>query len=651
MEYKRIMLVRPRSRCGWGFMWAPLAINLEYIAANIEKDVDEIKIVNQEFDDSDITHHIKEFNPDLFGITMSATEHKSGLALCKIAKKFGLTTAVGGYHPTAIPDELLKYPQVDLVFRGESEITMKEFIKAGSPVNIDGISYRENGIFIHNTERKPIDDIDTLPFPARHLREGNECDLWLKRGGNHRDQVHFSRGCWGRCTFCCEPSMSKSVQRYRSPENVFQEIKEVYKLHNEEKLILLFGDPHFMGKPKPVDQLCDMLIDADMDIIFTIMVRADSIVKNPDTVKKMVEAGIVGYCMGIETPDQGGLNATQKGITSKTQEQAVRLLRKNHAVAGGTFVIGLPGQTQEEILMFPEYARNLGMTNAAFAIATPQAGTKFYADLNSKGLIDVKDWTKYDQMHSVFQHDNISRERLEKLLTHCIGRFYAVDILIDDIIDDQFRNEESRKITLNEAIHHFRDRVNFVLSAGPQYRPDDSDEYGTIFLKAQVNPWTRMRTEKIGIHNVMHLEEFLRAFGNQKVQISLLKGGKPFIHYVLKTTKTKIEYIDICEEPHKDVTLTLELDLDELQRNKSKIFLSMLSKLIKRGQLFTLIRGGFAGLVDHLAVTRSARRTDPMTLPAEYYETGCKIDGWSKEVYMKSKLKPNSNNPIKTAGN
>lgn len=636
------MLVRPRSRCGWGFMWAPLAINLEYIAASIENNVDEIKIVNQEFDDTEIKHYIKKFNPDFFGVTMSATEHKFGLELCKTAKEFDITTAVGGYHPTAIPNELLKYPQVDMVFRGESEITMKEFIKTGSPENIDGISYRKKGKIIHNRERKPIDDLDSLTFPARHLREGNECDLWLKRGGSHRDQVHFSRGCWGRCTFCCEPIMSKSVQRYRSPENVFREIKEVYKFHNEENLVIIFGDPHFMGKPKLVEPLCDMLIDADMDIVFTIMVRADSIAKNPNIVKKMVDAGIVGYCMGIETPDQGGLNKTKKGINNKIQQEAVRLLRKNHAVAGGTFVIGLPDQTEKEILMYPEYARNLGMINAAFAIATPHVGTEFFKELHSKGLIEVDDWTKYDQMHSVFKHDKISRERLEQLLTHCMGRFYALDIFIDDMIESQFRNAQGRKITLNGAIRHFMDRVNFILNAGPQYRPNDGEEYGTIFLRPQINPWTRLRTNKIGIHNMMDLKMFLKVFGNQKLQISLLNNGKPFIHYVLKTTKTKVEYLDICENSHDDATLTLELDLSQLDNKKSKILLNMLYKIVKRGQLFILIRGTLAGLVDHLNVTKPKKCTDPIVLPPEYYQNNYAMDGWEIETFRKIKTVSNS---------
>ncbi len=625
------MLVRPRSRCGWGFMWSPLAINLEYIARYIEKDVDEIKIVNQEFDDSKITHHIKEFKPDFFGVTMSSTDHVSGLALCQVAKKQGITTAVGGYHPTAIPDEMLGYPQVDMVFRGESELTLKALIKQGSPEDIDGISFRNNGDIIHNTPRHPIEDLDSLPFPARHLRVGDECHRYVSNGGRHRDQIHTSRGCWGKCTFCCEPSMSHSTQRYRTPENVFKEIQEVYKFHEEEELFILFGDPHLMGKAKLVDRLCDMLIEAEMNIIFTAMVRADTISRNPETVGKMVDARIIAYCMGIESPNEHDLSGTRKGISNNVQKKAVQLLRKNHAIAGGTFVIGLPGQTEEQIKTFPEYARHLGMINAAFAIATPQAGTEFYNDLDSKGLIDVRDWTMYDQMHGVFRHESISRVRLEQLLAHCMGRFYAPDIFIDDMIEAQFRNTEGRKTTLNAALHYFRERLDFILVAGTQYRPNDGQEHGNIFLGAQINPWTRKRTEKIGVHNMMQIEAFLKAFGDQKVQISLSRDGIQFVNYVLKTTKTKVEYLDVCEEAHEDATLTLELDLNEIDNKNSKIVLNLLYKVMKRGQLFTLLRGAFAGLVDHLAMTKSAKQTDLMILPSEYRETGCAMDGWDED--------------------
>ncbi len=641
MTFKRIMLVRPLSRCGWGYMWAPLAINLEYIAAYIEKDVEAISIVNQEFHDTDIEEALDEFKPDFVGVTMSATEHESGLKACRAAKKRGITTAVGGFNPTALPDYYLEFPEVDMVMCGESEGTMKDLVTSGKPEGIAGISYREggkpDGKVIHNAQRVPIHDLDSLPFPARHLRLGTECDQWLKSGLRHMDQVHTSRGCWGKCTFCCEPSMSHSIQRYRQPKPVFEEIKQIYELHNREPLFILIGDPHFMGEADKTEELCDLLIKEGMDIHFTAMVRADTIAKNPRVVAKMVKAGVIGYCMGLESPNIKDLKGTKKGISNKIQAQGVRELRKNHAIAGGTFVMGLPGQTEADLLTFPEYARKLGMINAAFAVATPQAGTEFYTDMDP--LIHQRDWTFYDQMHSVFNHENFPGDHLERLLAHNLGRFYAPDIFIDDMIESQYRTDKGRKITTSSMMKYLNDRLRFITTVGAVYRPEDGPEYGKIFLRAQANPFTRKRTKNIGISNMMEISAFLKVFGNQKIQATMHDNGKPFITYVLKFSKDKFEYIDATRTPHKDATLELDVDLNLMKIakvSKMKAVMSLVGPILKRGQALVLCRLVLAGLANHIAVAKSNRVAGPMTLPKEYAETGMTMSGWGNEKYLKS---------------
>jgi len=629
MDIKRVMLVRPQSRCGWGFMWAPLAINLEYIAAYIEKDVEAVTIVNKEFDDTPIEKHISDFQPDFFGVTASATDHDEMIRLTRIAKKRGIPTAVGGYHPTAIPDIIMENPSIDMLFRGEAEHSVKELMDKGTPKDVLGISHRENGKVIHNPLRPLLEDLDSLPFPARHLRAGDECDLWLNRGGAHRDQVHTSRGCWGRCTFCCEPSMNRSSQRYRSPENVFQEIKEVYKYHDEETTLAIFGDPHLMGRAERIGQLSDMLIEADMDISFTAMVRADSIAANPDIVRKMAKAKIIGYCMGVESPNEKDLKGTKKGIDNRIQEKAVHLLRQNNTVAGGTFVIGLPGQTEEEILTFPEYARKLGMINAAFAVATPQAGTEFYDELESQGLIDDRDWTKYDQMHSVFKHDSISKRRFEELLTHCLGRFYAPDVFIDDMIMAQNRNADGRKMSMADVAQFFKARLDFILHSGPQYRPDDGTEFGAIFLRAQVNPYTRKRTELIGLHNMMELKPFLRVFGDQKIQLVATYMGDPIAYYAIKTTKKTVEYVDVSATPHDDATLEVAFELTDLKEKRSTMILNIFKRIAKKGHIPTLMRAALAAFAYHIAMNIPKVQPGPMTLPKQYNTDFFKISGWN----------------------
>jgi hypothetical protein len=189
------------------------------------------------------------------------------------------------------------------------------------------------------------------------------------------------------------------------------------------------------------------------------------------------------------------------------------------------------------------------------------------------------------------------------------------------------------------------------MTAGKQYRPDDSNEYGMIFLKAQINPWTRMRTEKMGIHNLIQLDSFLKAFGDQKVQISLVKDGKPFVHYVLKTTKTAVEYLEICEKPHKDATLNIELDFQELHNGKSNIIAKMLSKIIKRNEITPVIRGVLALFIDYINVSKSARKTQKIPILQKYKNRWFLMDGWDEEEYKELKENGNSDRAESTAIN
>ncbi len=643
LAYSKVLLLRPRSACGWGFAWSPLAINLEYLAAVIEKDVDEVRMVNLEFEETDMTAYMKDYKPDIVGISMCAVDHSSGLGLCRDARKLGIPTVVGGYHPTAIPDEMMTHKQVDMIVRGEGEVTFRELVNKGSPEGIEGMTYRRNGKVVHEEERPVIKDLDTIPFPARHLRGGGgtvtcggECDTWLKIGGLHRDQVHFSRGCWGKCTFCNEPTMSHSVHRYRSPENTMEEIREIFKYHDEQRTLVLFGDPHFMGRPKHVERLCDLLHDADLDMIFSVMIRSDVVAKNPKIVKKMIDVGIVGSCMGIESPKGEDLAGTSKGVTSEVHLEASRVMRRNHGIAGGTFVIGLPGQTEEEILTFPEYARHLGHLNTGYAIATPLPGTQFYKELDDKGLIDDHDYNRYDQMHSVWKHDKVGKKRLEQLVAICVGRFYAPDVFIDDMVSERMRDHGGRKATLASAIDFLRARWAFVSNAGPQFQPEESKDYGALFLRSMANPFTRKRLQMIGVHNMMELGPLLKTLGDQKLQITVTHKGEAFIHFTLKTTKDTVEYLDITREPHPDATLHFTLDMMALDEKPTRVGLDLLRQVVKQRQMGVLVRGAMAGFANYVGVTKSGKPTSPMTLPKKYLKTGYRISGWGNGWKVKA---------------
>ena len=162
MPFKKVLLVKPSGRHGLSYAFDLIPTGLEYLAASLEGIVDEVAILDLEMENRPpmeaLSDALKVMRPDLVGITMSATEHGEGLAIARMAKDHGAYVLMGGYHPTAIPDELLSHPQVDMVVRGEGEMTIREIVLKGGPQGVNGVSYKENGNIVHNPDREFIED-------------------------------------------------------------------------------------------------------------------------------------------------------------------------------------------------------------------------------------------------------------------------------------------------------------------------------------------------------------------------------------------------------------------------------------------------------------------------------------------------------------
>jgi len=555
VPFKRILLVKPSGRKGLSFAFDLIPTGLEYIAAYLEDIVDEVHIVDMELERRKFQDLINLYSPDLVGISLSATEHNETLRLAKKAKKNGVTTVIGGYHPTSVPDVMLSYPQIDMVIRGEGELTMRELVEKGNPENVLGVSYKKNGKVIHNEDRPPIENLDTLPFPARHLRQYS---YKSQSRTTDNDVIVTSRGCNGLCSFCCEPSMSSGCLRCRSPENVMKEILEMAEYHQGKPVNVIFADPNFMGNPKGVARLCDLLMEHDLNMEFGALVRADAMAKYPEIVKKMCRVGILKFEMGIESPNSKDLKSTRKGITNRVHREAVRNIRENGGRPGGTFVIGLPDQTVEEIKAFPAYAKEIGLTAAAFGIATPFPGTEFYQELDKQGLIFETNWDNFDEMHSVYKTKHLSKETIEDLATYCMAKFWNVDTFIDHEMVSQKRTKRKKTI-----VDFTRERIlnlGFMANNGNELQKDKFGQHIKTFLEAYVDPRVEAYTRKTGVHEVLEMTRFLRILGPQNIQ-GTLSLDDAMVSFVFKTTGKTVEYVRVIRGRQDDSTINLDVNL------------------------------------------------------------------------------------------
>jgi magnesium-protoporphyrin IX monomethyl ester (oxidative) cyclase len=623
MSFKRILLIKPSGRHGLSYAFDLIPTALEYIAATVEDLADSVTILDLEMENRPFAEAVKEsltaIDPDLVGITMSATEHSEGLEIARMAKSQGASTVLGGYHPTAIPDELLSQPQVDLIVRGEGEITMRELVERGGPDDVRGVSYRVNERVVHNPDREFIQDLDGLPFPARHLRRYTYGTRMLR--GREYDVLTTSRGCYGGCTFCCEPTMSKGRQRFRSPENVMEEILEIDSFHDHVPLGIDITDPHFLGRPALAERLCDLLAPHELDIRFGVKVRADTVAKHPDIIRKMISVGMVGFEMGIESPHMEDLESTSKGLSTDVHIHAVNNIKRWGGNAGGTFVIGLPDQTEEQILGFPAYAKSIGLTSTAYGIATPFPGTRFYEDLNAQGLIFETDWNRYDEMHSIFHSKHIPRERIEELASICMARFWTVDTFLEKERMHMIRNASKR--SLAKFIAERVNELSFSVEMGAQLQNKNLGRHVLAVIEASADPGVERYTREVGVHNLIDMTTFLKLLGNQTVQLTVMDNGVAVTSWIITTTRDGVEHVRVIPGKSDLNTVNMDVDLKHFEFGEGRGMniidsIRILGKMLASNQgikkqpsmMRLLVAGGFELAVGYLrAIDRAGNHS------------------------------------------
>jgi len=577
MSFSKILLVMPSGRHGLGYSLDFIPIGLEYLAAYIEEQVSEVNIIDLKMEHRPIDFFLRRFKPDLVGISMCATEHSVGLAIAKKAKHLGMATAVGNYHPTGLFHYFASHPDIDFVIRGEGEETFLELICKGHAQGVQGVSYMNKNEVIHNADRPFLKDLDLIPFPARHLRKHRYSTKIDKR--IRRDTLTLSRGCFGQCTFCCEPFMNKSIQRYRSSENILKEIIEVYELHGQRSLSLQLTDPDILGSAEIIEELCDRLIPLKLNLEISCHIRADNVVAFPDVVGKMVRAGFATFEMGIESPNQRDLSSTKKGMGVSVHKKACRILREHGAHPLGTFVVGLPEQKEEDILSFPEYGREIGLSKAAFGIATPFPGTEFYSELDEKGLIFEKDWNKFDEMHSVFDCKHLSDKRVEYLASRCVSKFWTIDKLLD--IENLERKRTGKKISLSEFGKHIKLLMEMGHAALFQIQNKQFLSHILEFVAEAPDKSIEEKTRALKIHEQIDMDRFLKILGDQIIEITVDYKTQPLTSWILKLKNHAVDCIQVIRGEATGATLHFRFDLESYENNSNPALARKVVLLLK----------------------------------------------------------------------
>jgi radical SAM superfamily enzyme YgiQ (UPF0313 family) len=390
----------------------------------------------------------------LIGITSFTFNIKKALKIAALCKKYYPKSIVvlGGCHATALPEDVLRDKNVDVVCVGEGEHAFFELLSTVPFANIKGIVYKDKGgAFITNPERLRIKDLDQLPMPAYDLLPILQ---YRPAKGSYTRlpamSMVTSRGCPGRCTFCFKTLGDQLV--FKSAEKIFEEI--VFLVENYGIKQILFYDDTFTVHKKNVARLCDLLIENNVDISWTCFARVDFV--DLHLLQKMRSAGCHQVMYGVENIDETVLNNINKKINTAQVCDAVRWTKKAGIECRLAFMVGNPGDTEPIIRKNIEFINKVDPDLVIINIATPLPGTAMFTWAKDHDLILTYDWDDYTLAKPVMRLENLTVDQIKSLYKLMYRRFYfRPSYMLKQLLSIRSREDLSRLFSGFKALLSF----------------------------------------------------------------------------------------------------------------------------------------------------------------------------------------------------
>ncbi len=387
----KVTLVYPffqPSRDNSIFRFPPLGLG--YVAAALRNHGAEVELVDCTF----LTMHqtidkIRRSKPQMVGIYSMFSMKKTSMEIARRVRGDCELLVVGGPLPTLDPSDFLDV--FDVVGVGEGEETIVELANCqsmGKPLStVKGIAFKDAGVVRQTPPRGFVENLDSLPFPARGLFD-NEAykKYYLRRFGYSTTPLMSSRGCPFNCDFCSRPVFGTSF-RSRSPESIVSEAEEIAALGYDR---VWFADDCFTLKPEHVQRVCDLMVRRRVDIGWECLSRVDTL--NVEVARSMKRAGCVRVFFGIESGNDGILGLMNKQITTLQARRAVYVAKEAGLQVGAFFIVGYPGETDGTVLDTVRFASGLPLDYLSFTMPYPIPGTSLHERVKDNGGVLVEDW-------------------------------------------------------------------------------------------------------------------------------------------------------------------------------------------------------------------------------------------------------------------
>lgn len=388
----------------WGTANRIPPIGLAFVAANLEKTGFEVTLLDNYLlnkSTDEIKSELKKLNPEIVGVSCSSNTYKRAIETAVAVKEalHSCKLVVGGPHPSIMPESMLQHPQIDYVVLGEGERAMAQLAthitegkKDSELANIPGIAYRSNGKMVRNAP-KFIEDLDEVPYPARHLlpmhlynREAH----FLKN--KPVDVMNVMRGCPFGCTWCNVKEIWGSKSRSFSPKRVADEMEHINSKYGT-KGVYFVGDNFTLNKKRAIE-ICKHIQDRNLDMVWACDTGVDLVSR--EVLKAMKAAGCQTIWFGVESGVQAILDKINRGIKVEQATRAVNLCKEEGIETGISLMLGIPGETAEDMQTTFKFARKLDPDYHQFNVFIAYPGCQLYNEILEKGLYDrIEDFLAY----------------------------------------------------------------------------------------------------------------------------------------------------------------------------------------------------------------------------------------------------------------
>jgi anaerobic magnesium-protoporphyrin IX monomethyl ester cyclase len=436
----KVLFVEPPKDI-WFVMgeYLPPPYGIIQLAAYLEREIDPITIQvldcnAQQVDWRGLEKEITSFQPDIVASSALATCNTySAVRVFETVKRVDSTilTVAGGQHFTILAQESLEqFPEIDVIVRGEGELTFTELVKKAemrSFQHIRGISFRSPGMIQHNPPRPLIENLDELPFPGYHFVKENMPKYHFSAMAGIKAPyalIEGSRGCPHRCTFCSQWGHWSGSWRKKSPKRIADEMEWCVQRFGS-RFIWLTDDNFGFGQ-RAID-LAHELLQKDLpdDVMWFTQARCDDVITYKTTLPLLRQTGLRWILLGVENARPATLNTFKKNIIPDDAKHAIRLLQENDIFAQAMYIIGEHEDSADSIAASRQFLDKLDPDFVIYAILTPFPGTPLYDKAQKLGWIEDTNWAHYDMIHAIMPTATLSRKEVQEELYKCYREFYG----------------------------------------------------------------------------------------------------------------------------------------------------------------------------------------------------------------------------------